>query len=200
MQGARPSSPPTQPFLFCLLFSVFYSSALRLGVSAPVRASCSLAEERGLFVFVTGSRPLWVEMFNRGPAVRRGETSPYWQERKSTALPARRRRCKVASFGDLATKQKKKEEKSETFHKDGGGFHVAADRSAARRRPQPLRCVKLTPSEERDLFRLACNACWEILECEEWGTVVLSAAIWLHGANGTQHVSRADRARFSCAD
>lgn len=27
--------------------------------------------------------------------------------------------------------------------------------------------------KERDLFRLACNACWEILECVEWGTVVL---------------------------
>lgn len=33
--------------------------------------------------------------------------------------------------------------------------------------------MKFTPSEERDLFRLACNACWEILECVEWGTVVL---------------------------
>lgn len=34
-------------------------------------------------------------------------------------------------------------------------------------------CVKFsTEFSERDLFRLACNACWEILECVEWGTVV----------------------------
>lgn len=50
---------------------------------------------------------------------------------------------------------------------------MAADAGGGRRRPQPLVCVKFTPSEERDLFRLACNACWEILECVEWGTVVL---------------------------
>lgn len=39
--------------------------------------------------------------------------------------------------------------------------------------PQSLDCVKFSLSKERDLFRLACNACWEILECVEWGTVVL---------------------------
>lgn len=33
--------------------------------------------------------------------------------------------------------------------------------------------VKFSLSKVRDLFRLACNACWEILECVEWGTVVL---------------------------
>lgn len=34
-------------------------------------------------------------------------------------------------------------------------------------------CVKFSAEfSERDLFRLACNACWEILECVEWGTVV----------------------------
>lgn len=33
--------------------------------------------------------------------------------------------------------------------------------------------MKFSLSKERDLFRLACNACWEILECVEWGTVVL---------------------------
>lgn len=42
-----------------------------------------------------------------------------------------------------------------------------------KRRPRPLDCVKFSPRKERDLFRLACNACWEILECVEWGTVVL---------------------------
>lgn len=68
---------PHPALLFCLLFSVFYSSVLRLGVSAPVRASCSLGEERGLFVFMTVSRPLRVEMFNHGPAARHKETSPY---------------------------------------------------------------------------------------------------------------------------
>lgn len=88
MQGARPSSPPTQPFLFCLLLSVFYSSALRLGVSAPVRASCSLAEERGLFVFVTGSRPLRVEMFNHGPAGRRGGNKPLLAREKVHCPPS----------------------------------------------------------------------------------------------------------------
>lgn len=50
---------------------------------------------------------------------------------------------------------------------------MAADGSEGWRSPRPLGCVKFTPSEERDLFRLACNACWEILECVEWGTVVL---------------------------
>lgn len=43
----------------------------------------------------------------------------------------------------------------------------------SKRRPQSLDCVKSSQSKERDLFRLACNACWEILECVEWGTVVL---------------------------
>ena len=34
---------------------------------------------------------------------------------------------------------------------------------------KPLDCVKFSQREERDLFRLACNAFWEILECEELG-------------------------------
>lgn len=85
--GGKALFSPHPALLFCLLFSVFYSSALRLGVSAPVRASCSLGEERGLFVFVTVSRPLWVEMFNHGPAVRREETSPYWQRKKPPPPP-----------------------------------------------------------------------------------------------------------------
>lgn len=55
--------------------------------------------------------------------------------------------------------------------------------------------MKFSLSKERDLFRLACNACWEILECVEWGTVVLlqlSDCIEQQvSCNETQHVSAA---------
>lgn len=53
--------------------------------------------------------------------------------------------------------------------------------------------MKCSLGKERDLFRLACNACWEILECAEWGTVVLlqlSDCIEQQvSCNETQHVS-----------
>lgn len=49
---------------------------------------------------------------------------------------------------------------------------VAAERGLEETSAARL-CETHPPSEERDLFRLACNACWEILECVEWGTVVL---------------------------
>lgn len=88
--GGKALFSPHPALLFCLLFSVFSSSALRLGVSAPVRASCSLRGERGLFVFVTVSRPLWVEMFNHGPAARRKEASPDWQRKKSGPVASQR--------------------------------------------------------------------------------------------------------------
>lgn len=62
-------------------------------------------------------------------------------------------------------------------------------------RLQSLDCVKFFLSKERDLFRLACNACWEILECVEWGTVVLlqlSDCIEQQvSCSETQHVSSA---------
>lgn len=61
------------------------------------------------------------------------------------------------------------------LHKERGksAFSATAHQREGRRRPQSLDCVKFSLSKERDLFRLACNACWEILECVEWGTVVL---------------------------
>lgn len=49
--GGKALFSPHPALLFCLLFSVFYSSALRLGVSAPVRASCSLGEEKRFVCF-----------------------------------------------------------------------------------------------------------------------------------------------------
>lgn len=52
-------------------------------------------------------------------------------------------------------------------------FKSAPHTKKKKGRAQPLDCVKFSPSKERDLFRLACHTCWEILECVEWGTVVL---------------------------
>lgn len=49
--GGKALFSPHPALLFCLLFSVFYSSVLRLGVSAPVCASCSLGEEKRFVCF-----------------------------------------------------------------------------------------------------------------------------------------------------
>lgn len=61
---------PLSPSRLAFSSLSFFLSVLRLGVTAPVCASCSnskVREERGLFVLMTVSRPLWVEMFNHSP-------------------------------------------------------------------------------------------------------------------------------------
>lgn len=163
--GGKALFSPHPALLFCLLFSVFYSSVLRLGASAPV---CFMFARRGKrFVCfhdcqqtsgwkcLTTVRPFCT----RKPALISNRKSPLPSQPRGKGVKWRRA-CETW-------------QKSSAFHKDGGSIHVAADRSEGWRRPQPLHCVNFTPSEERDLFRLACSACWEILECVEWGTVVL---------------------------
>lgn len=121
---------------------------------------------------MTAGRPLWVEMFNHNPVSLSGGGGGG----RRTRLIIKNTHCVhrlpvvLQCLGKvlLAVWVTEVLEHIHWLHTPKG-----KQKKKRKRRPQSLECVKFSPSKERDLFRLACNACWEILECVEWGTVVL---------------------------